>query len=135
MLKVTCALIIQGKELLITQNSSKSDQPFQWEFPGGKIKIDEASEDCIKREIDEELGVEIEIFSTMKPITFDYGFKTIKLFPFICSIKNGKIKLTEHHDCKWIKLNELKSIDFSGADKKLIEQEQHRAILKEYIGK
>lgn len=71
----------------------------------------------------------------MKAISFDYGFKTIKLFPFICSIKNGKIKLTEHYDCKWIKFNEIKNIDFSRADKNLVEQEQNRAILKKYIRK
>ena len=95
MLKVTCALIIRDNKLLITQNNFKSDHPFQWEFPGGKIKTGETLENCIKREIMEELEIEIEILSTMKAVIYDYGFKKIKLYPFLCSIKNGKIKLSK----------------------------------------
>ncbi len=135
MLKVTCALIIRDNKLLITQNNSNSDHPFQWEFPGGKINIAETSGNCIQREITEELDVEIEILSTMKPIKYDYGFKNIKLFPFLCSIKKGKIQLNEHNDFMWIEFEELTSVDFSGADQELIQQKQNLAILKKYLGK
>lgn len=135
MLKVTCALIIRENKILITQNNCNSEHPFQWEFPGGKINIAESPENCIQREIMEELALEIEILGTMKPIKYDYGFKNIKLFPFLCSIKKGKIQLNEHNDFMWIEFEELKNINFSGADQKLIQQEQNLAILKKYLGK
>ena len=134
MLKVTCAIIIQNKKILIVQNNSNSDHPFQWEFPGGKIYIEETSEECIKREIWEELEIEIKICQKMFYVEFDYDFKQIELIPFLCSIKKGEIKLNEHSELKWISVEELDEIDFSGADKKLIQQKQNLAILEKYIG-
>ncbi|MDB4582186.1 (deoxy)nucleoside triphosphate pyrophosphohydrolase [Draconibacterium sp.] len=135
MLKVTCALIIENRKLLITQNNSTSDHPFQWEFPGGKIKPKEKSEECIVREIQEELNVEVIILQKLKPIVFDYGIKKIHLIPFLCRIQSGIIRLNEHVDFKWIGYDELESTDFSGADKKLFPEKANSAILKKHIGK
>ena len=132
-LKVTCAIIFHNEKLLVVQNSSDSDHPFQWEFPGGKINIGETYEDCIKREIIEELEIEIEIYQKLNSVEFDYGFKQIVLIPFLCSIKNGEIKLNEHNAFKWINVNELGEIDFSDADKKLIQQKQNLEILARII--
>ncbi len=133
-LKVTCAIILHNEKILVVQNSSDSDHPFKWEFPGGKIKIEETPEDCIKREIIEELEIEIEICQKMNSVEFDYEFKQIVLIPFLCSIKNGEIKLNEHNEFKWINIDELGEIDFSDADKKLIQQKQNLEILEKYIG-
>lgn len=135
MLKVTCALIIQNKKLLITQNNANSDHPFQWEFSGGKIKPGETKEESVKREVYEELGVEIMILTKMNSIEFDYKIKHIELIPFICVIKSGKIKLNEHLAFRWTVLNDLKQIDFSGADRKLINQKDNFEVLKKYIRK
>ena len=133
-LKVTCALIIQNKKLLIAQNNSDSDHPFQWEFPGGKIRNMETSEDSVKREILEELEIEIEIREKMNSVEFDYGFKQIVLIPFLCSIKKGEIELNEHKAFKWISIPELGEIDLSGADRKLVQHDRNLAILKKYVG-
>ncbi len=133
-LKVTCALIIQNKKLLIAQNNSDSDHPFQWEFPGGKTRNMETSEDAVKREILEELEIEIEIREKMNSVKFDYGFKQIVLIPFLCSIKKGEIKLNEHKAFKWISITELGEIDFSGADRKLVQHDRNLAILEKYVG-
>jgi 8-oxo-dGTP diphosphatase len=135
MLKVVCALIVSNRKILITQNSSGSDHPFEWEFAGGKIKSGESAENAILREIREELEIEIEIQEKIKSITFDYGFKQIELIPFLCSVKKGEIKLNEHAAFRWILVEELNTIDFSGADKKLIQHAENISILKEYIGK
>jgi len=134
MLKVSCAIIIQNGKILIVQNNSDSDHPFQWEFPGGKIKAEETLANCIKREIWEELEIKIKIYEKLFSVEFDYGFKQIELIPFLCSIKNGEIILNEHNELKWIDVEELDEIDFSGADKKLIQQKQNLTILKKYIG-
>jgi 8-oxo-dGTP diphosphatase len=133
MLYVTCALIINDRELLITQNNGESDHPFQWEFPGGKIKKDESPEECILREIKEELHIEITILKKMASIHYDYGFRKVALIPFLCSIKNGTIKLLEHNDCKWVKLSALGGYNLSMADQKLIQQNKNQEILKEYV--
>lgn len=135
MLKVTCALIIRNKKLLITQNNSDSDHPFLWEFPGGKIKYRETAENCIQREIQEELAIEIDILSKIIPIEYDYEIKQIELIPFICSIKSGTIILSEHLAYQWIGINDLNQIDFSEADKKLINQQENFELLKKYLRK
>lgn len=134
MLRVTCAIIIQGNKILVTQNGAASDHPFQWEFPGGKIKSHESAGDCIIREIREELGVEIKIRKGLSTIIFDYGFKKIALIPFLCSVIKGKIVLSEHDDLNWLTFEELKNVDFSGADLKLIQLKENSDILKKYVG-
>lgn len=134
MLKVTCAFLVTDGKLLITQNGAKSDHPFQWEFPGGKIKKGESYEACIIREIKEELELDIQIIEPLFRVEFDYGIKEILLIPFICTVNSGTLQLNNHINAKWITLYELKDIDFSAADKKLITMEQNIEILKKYIG-
>ena len=135
MLKVTCAIIIRNRQILIAQHSEKSGHAFQWEFPGGKILPGESPEICIIREIKEELDIDIGILEQIVPVTFDYGTKTIELIPFICRWKSGKISLNEHIAIKWISIGELTETDFSGADKKLISNQENLFSLKKYLGK
>jgi len=135
MLKVTCAIIIRQNKILVTQRNSASDHPFQWEFPGGKVNQGETAEDCVIREIGEELGVEIEIQGSLVAVKHDYGFKKIELIPFLCIIKSGQIKLNEHNDFMWVNFENLKEIDFAGADKKLIQQNENQKILEKYLWK
>ena len=135
MLKVACALIVKDKKLLICQNDSSSDHPFLWEFPGGKINSDETVENGVTREIREELEIQIDIINTMQTVIFDYGFKEIKLYPFLCSVKKGSIKLNDHVDYKWVEFKQLENINLSGADRKLVQQNKNIEVLKKYIGK
>ena len=134
MLKVTCALIVENQKLLITQNSSNSDHPFQWEFPGGKMKPGEDAEHCILREIKEELNIVVSVVRRLEPVGFDYGYKRIELIPFLCRIQSGTIQLHEHIDFEWIGFKKIKETDFSGADRELILETRNAGILKKYVG-
>lgn len=135
MIKVTCACIIKDGKILITQRGPESDHPFLWEFPGGKIKAGETAEECIKREIWEELELEIEIVQHMISVQQKYAIKEIELIPFLCSTHSVKLKLNEHLDYKWIEWKDLVEVSFSEADEKLIQQVTNQKILKEYLGK
>ncbi len=135
MLKVTCAIIIQNKKILITQRSINSDQPLQWEFPGGKIKCNEKEEDCIKREILEELDIEIEVQNKLNSIVYNYGFIKISLIPFLSTIKTGTIKLNEHVDYYWASINDLEKFNLSEADKNLVKNSDNKIFLEKYIRK
>ena len=135
MLKVTCAIIIRNKRILIAQHGENSSLPFQWEFPGGKMLPGESPESCVIREINEELDIGIEILEQIVPVTFDYGMKTIELIPFICRWESGKISLNEHIAIRWISIGELADIDFSGADQKLISNQENLNRLKKHLGK
>ncbi len=134
MLKVTCAIIIDQGKILVTQRGANSDHPFQWEFPGGKLNKGETPEECIIREIREELEIEIIILKKMQSVTWDYGFKKIELIPFLCSVKSGNISLTEHHNFKLLELRHLNELNYAEADRKLINFPANRNILKKYFG-
>lgn len=117
MIDVTCAIIRnEENEILVVQRGEKSDHPFKWEFPGGKITQDESLEECIIREIDEELSMNIVICGKLDPVEYDYGHKQVRLYPFICDTIDELPFLSEHLAYRWIKDEDLKSIDFCEAD-------------------
>lgn len=117
MIRVTCAIIRnEENEILIVQRGEKSDHPFKWEFPGGKIHPGETEEECIIREIKEELAIDIVICKRMAGTAYDYGSKLIHLIPFICDTLAELPFLTEHIAFKWLDQAELGKVDFSEAD-------------------
>jgi 8-oxo-dGTP diphosphatase len=117
MINVTCAIIRnEENEILVVQRGEKSDHPFKWEFPGGKLKENETEEECILREIREELSIDIVICKRISVTEYDYGNKQIRLIPFICDTLDDLPFLSEHIAYKWIDQTYLKNVDFSEAD-------------------
>jgi 8-oxo-dGTP diphosphatase len=117
MIDVTCAIIRnEDNEVLIVQRGVKSDHPFKWEFPGGKTAPGETNEECIIREIAEELSISIVICGHLTPVEYNYGIREIRLIPFICDTLDEFPLLSEHNAYKWIEAKELTHTDFSEAD-------------------
>ena len=97
MIDVTCAIIRnEENELLIVRKGEQTDHPFKWEFPGGKVNKGESDEECIIREIKEELFMDIVICGRLHPVNHDYGHKKIRLIPFICDTLDELPVLAEH---------------------------------------
>jgi len=94
--------------------------PGKWEFPGGKLKTGESPEKCIRREISEELGVTVLVDSLLPSVLHSYSNGAIRLIPFICSIEEDEIRLTEHSACKWYTLDELAELDLLEADRRIL---------------
>lgn len=134
MIKVTCAIIIQDGKILLAQRGAHPHHSFQWEFPGGKIKAGETDEDCILREIREELELQLEIKTKLNSVEFDYGYKKIELIPFICNIRKGNIKLNEHIDFKWINWEEAAKMQISDADRQIVLNEKNFHLFQKYVG-
>ncbi len=117
MTEVTCAIIEHNNKVLVTQRSEKMALPLNWEFPGGKIEKGETAEDCLIREILEELNINIKITKQLNSNTHQYSEdKVIKLIPFICELTGGEIKLTEHANFLWLSKSELIKLDWAEAD-------------------
>jgi 8-oxo-dGTP diphosphatase len=117
MILVTCAIIRnEDEDVLVVQRGEATDHPFKWEFPGGKLNAGETDEECIIREIAEELSMEIVINGKLKHVDHDYGHKQIRLVPFICDTLDEMPFLTEHIAYKWVNEKDLLSLDFSEAD-------------------
>lgn len=117
MINVTCAIIRnEENEILVVQRGEKTDHPFKWEFPGGKIKGNETEEECILREIREELSLDIVICKRLAVTDYDYGFRKIRLIPFVCDTLDELPFLSEHISYKWLDPVDLKKIDLLEAD-------------------
>lgn len=123
-IKVTCAIIEDAGKILVAQRSENMNLALKWEFPGGKIEEGELPEDCIKREIKEELDINISVGERLKSTVHSYGDKTIELIPFICKLEGGKLCPREHKSIIWEEPGKLKNLDWAEAD---------IPIYKEYI--
>lgn len=125
MIDVSCALITRKNgQLLVTQRSALMRLPLKWEFPGGKVEQGETAEECVFREIREELGITIEITGRMTASVFDDGKLAIRLIPFHCKLISGEIILAEHAAFQWLFPDELTGLDWAAAD---------LPVLKEYL--
>lgn len=113
---VTCAVIEKDGKVLSTQRSEAMSLPLKWEFPGGKIDDEERAEDCLKREIQEELGITVAISQPLAPTIHQYPTFIITLYPFVCKIIAGEIELHEHKDLTWLPPDKLHELDWADAD-------------------
>jgi len=117
MIRVTCAVIRNEEdEILVVRRGEATDHPFKWEFPGGKLAPQETEEECIIREVGEELSIEVVICGQLPEVEYDYGHKQIKLIPFICDTLDEMPFLSEHIAYKWMPVTDLLTVDFSEAD-------------------
>ena len=112
MIKVCCAVIIHNGKLLICKRANYKSNAGRWEFPGGKIKAGETAEDCIMRELKEELNIEIIPINQLHSFTDS----KIELIPFICKGFSGEIRMLDHSECKWINLEQLPLYNLTPAD-------------------
>ena len=122
MINVTCAIIYFDNKILVTQRSEKMKLPLKWEFPGGKLEKDESEIECIKREIKEEINIDIEVLAKLSNSIFDYGAFKINLIPFISTYVTGEIILSEHKDYKLLDKTELLDLDWAEADLPIVKE-------------
>ena len=123
MIMVSCAIILNSKgQVLVTQRSATMPLPLKWEFPGGKIEAGETAEECLIREIKEELNIEIQITGSLPTNDYQYPDKLIRLIPFICRQTGGDLALKEHAAYKWLDAKDLLDLDWAEADVGVVEE-------------
>lgn len=115
-IQVACAIIEHNGRVLATQRSEFMSLPLKWEFPGGKIDDGENPEECLIRELTEELNINVAVEFLLPPVNHDYTNFSVMLYPFICTIVSGKIILHEHKAIVWLSPQELPSLDWAAAD-------------------
>ena len=122
-IKVVAGLILQNNKLLICQRPKFKDHPLKWEFPGGKIKKNETSEDALIREINEELSINIFNYNELISYSFNYSDLGKTVFINFYLIKNftGKILNNFHNQLKWIEIKDIREYDFLEGDLKIID--------------
>ena len=120
-IRVACAIIERDGKVLAVQRSEFMKLPLKWEFPGGKVDQGESLEQCVVREVSEELNVQITVVQSLPSVNYDYPDFSVTLYPFICTIVSGEITLHEHKKLLWLSLHELHSLDWVAADFPVID--------------
>ena len=115
-IEVVAAVIVKENKVLCCKRGPGRDLEGYYEFPGGKIEINETKEEALIREIKEELNIDISIDSYITTIEHDYSSFHLIMYVYRCIIINGDISLNEHTDSIWCNVNELKNINFASAD-------------------
>src|SRR5580700_10080934 len=119
LIEVSAALIFRNGQLLITQRHTNAHLGGLWEFPGGKREANETFEQCLVREIREELGVEIAVGELFEEISHTYPEKSVHLKFFICKLISGEPQPLDCAAVKWIGKDGLDAHEFPAADARL----------------
>ena len=121
---VVGGLIYQNKKILICQRKKEGDHPLKWEFPGGKLKDSENNKEALKRELKEELSIEINEMIFFDEYLYEYKklSKNLKLVFFQIFQFEGEIQNKVHQQLKWIDISKLGDYDFLEGDLKIINK-------------
>ncbi len=116
MIKVTAAVIEKDGKILIARRKKSDRMGGKWEFPGGKLNINETPEACLKRELKEELNIEAEIGEFICSTKFTYMFMPLELLVYKARHVSGELKAFDHDQLVWAEPGELENYDFVKAD-------------------
>lgn len=121
-IEVSAGLVFRSGQLLITQRHAAAHLGGLWEFPGGKREPGETFEQCLGRELREELGVEVVVGALFETITHAYPERTVLLKFFLCRLPHGEPQALDCAAVKWVDHAGLAAHDFPAADAILLDK-------------
>ncbi|MGD0350741.1 MAG: 8-oxo-dGTP diphosphatase MutT [Verrucomicrobiota bacterium] len=121
-IEVSAALVFRDGRLLITQRQANAHLGGLWEFPGGKREPSETFEQCLVRELREELGVDISVDELFDEVVHAYPGKTVHLKFFVCRLTSGEPQPLGCAALKWAGKSELDGYAFPAADARLLDK-------------
>jgi 8-oxo-dGTP diphosphatase len=113
---VTAAIILKDSKVLIARRAQGENHAGSWEFPGGKVELAETPEQCLKRELLEEFGIDVLINDFVAESVYEYPMGSIRLLAYMVDILNGEIRLSVHDDYHWVALENLLEYNLLPAD-------------------
>ena len=119
---VAAGLIFKAGNLLITRRPAGSHLAGLWEFPGGKCEKGETLQECLQRELHEELGVVVNVRECVETLEHAYPEKVVQLSFFRCELVMGEPTGDEGQALAWIGADELGDYEFPAADARLLEK-------------
>ncbi len=121
---VVAAVILKDDEILCVQRPKNKYSYIseKFEFPGGKIELNETNEEALEREIFEELNIILEIKSFFMTVVHKYPDFELTMHSYLCEVQTKEIVLNEHISLEWLKINELKKLDWAKADIPIVDK-------------
>ena len=118
-IEVVAAIIRKGDYVFATQRGYGEWKDW-WEFPGGKMEAGETPKEALIREIKEELDADISIGRLLDTIEWDYPTFHLTMHCYMCSLLNDALHLNEHEAARWLRTNDLSSVNWLPADNQLL---------------
>ena len=127
-IEVVASIILREEKVLCVQRPDNSKEYIsrKWEFPGGKVEQGEDRIQALKREIFEELHIEIQSIEFLMTVEHTYPDFYLAMHAYTCEISSGEPVLTEHVDLKWLSVDELAELDWAAADIPIVKYLQAR---------
>ena len=122
MKRVTAAILLNEGSILIAKRKTTDRLGNMWEFPGGKIEEGETPQECLKREMEEEFGIEVTVGKYIGHSIYHYDHGSIELLAYLTTWAGGDISANSHDDYKWVQMDELKDFYFAPADLPFVEK-------------
>jgi 8-oxo-dGTP diphosphatase len=119
---VAAALVFRDGKLLIAQRHAKAHLGGLWEFPGGKREANETFEACLRRELQEELGIQVQVGELVESVTHSYPEKTVHLKFYRCYWRKHEPQPLGCPAFRWVSAEELKDYAFPAADARLLDK-------------
>jgi mutator protein MutT len=120
--EVSAGLVFHQGKILLTQRPPDSHLAGLWEFPGGKRELEETFEQCLHRELREELGIEVEVFELVESLTHDYPERRVHLRFFRCHWRRHEPRPLGCPAFVWATREELANYAFPAADARLLDK-------------
>jgi mutator protein MutT len=121
-IEVGAAVIFNHGSILISQRHDSSHLSGLWEFPGGKREDHETFEECVRREIQEELNVEVAVQDLFEAVEYEYAEKIVVLKFYLCQYVRGEAKALGCRQFQWVSPSNLPSYTFPPANEAVIQK-------------
>ena len=117
---MVAGVIGDGAGRVLATQRGYGDMKDGWEFPGGKIEAGETPVEALRRELCEELAVQVAVGDYIATVEWDYPKFHLTMHCYWCSVESGELSLLEHEAARWLALDQLNTVDWLPADQELI---------------
>ncbi|MGG1441503.1 8-oxo-dGTP diphosphatase MutT [Brevibacillus laterosporus] len=127
---VGAVIINDHQKILSALRSQQMSLPGMWEFPGGKIEKGEKPQESLIREIEEELGCQIEVGELISDSVYEYPTVKVRLITYFAKVVSGEPVASEHEELRWISADELHSLEWAPADLSTLDKLSKEQVLQ-----